>query len=267
MERERVLVVDNGTGYVKAGYAGDAFPRATFPCVVGRPQVRHGGVEASGSAAAKVRPSREGRGGRRSPASGPCCSWGRLLHRQAARLDVYLCCLSLSPSPCCLSRSPAASLPPSPAGRVRGQRVRRQPAPPTHELPHQRGRRARLGRYGAGLGAHLDGAGCGTQGEPHPPHRPAPEPAVQPRADARDDVRKVRVPGCLCPGAGGADALQPGPAQRAGRGQRGRRHPRGEGGGGRAGERERHSVQPPLASRRPSFLHPPASAAPPRRSR
>lgn len=37
------LVVDNGSGMVKAGFAGDDAPRAVFPSVVGRPkfQVRH----------------------------------------------------------------------------------------------------------------------------------------------------------------------------------------------------------------------------------
>ncbi|KAL1561157.1 Actin-97 [Salvia divinorum] len=34
------LVVDNGTGMVKAGFAGDDDPRAVFPSIVGRP--RHG---------------------------------------------------------------------------------------------------------------------------------------------------------------------------------------------------------------------------------
>ncbi|EFH56227.1 hypothetical protein ARALYDRAFT_346008 [Arabidopsis lyrata subsp. lyrata] len=36
------IVCDNGTGMVKAGFAGDDAPRATFPSVVGRP--RHRGV-------------------------------------------------------------------------------------------------------------------------------------------------------------------------------------------------------------------------------
>ncbi|KAL1206915.1 putative actin-5 [Cardamine amara subsp. amara] len=36
------IVCDNGTGMVKAGYAGDDAPRATFPSIVGRP--RHRGV-------------------------------------------------------------------------------------------------------------------------------------------------------------------------------------------------------------------------------
>ncbi|KAK9916352.1 hypothetical protein WJX75_001609 [Coccomyxa subellipsoidea] len=33
----RVVVCDNGTGFVKCGFAGDVSPRAVFPCVVGRP--------------------------------------------------------------------------------------------------------------------------------------------------------------------------------------------------------------------------------------
>ena len=36
------LVVDNGSGMCKAGFAGDEAPRAVFPSVVGRP--RHQGV-------------------------------------------------------------------------------------------------------------------------------------------------------------------------------------------------------------------------------
>ena len=34
------IVVDNGTGYVKAGYAGDNMPRHSFPSMVGRPTLR-----------------------------------------------------------------------------------------------------------------------------------------------------------------------------------------------------------------------------------
>uniref|UniRef100_A0A182JNA4 Actin, cytoplasmic n=1 Tax=Anopheles atroparvus TaxID=41427 RepID=A0A182JNA4_ANOAO len=36
------LVVDNGSGMCKAGFAGDDAPRAVFPSIVGRP--RHGGT-------------------------------------------------------------------------------------------------------------------------------------------------------------------------------------------------------------------------------
>jgi hypothetical protein len=36
------LVIDNGSGMVKAGFAGDDAPRAVFPSIVGRP--RHQGV-------------------------------------------------------------------------------------------------------------------------------------------------------------------------------------------------------------------------------
>ena len=37
------LVVDNGSGMCKAGFAGDDAPRAVFPSIVGRPrhQVRY----------------------------------------------------------------------------------------------------------------------------------------------------------------------------------------------------------------------------------
>ena len=37
------LVIDNGSGMCKAGFAGDDAPRAVFPSIVGRPrhQVRN----------------------------------------------------------------------------------------------------------------------------------------------------------------------------------------------------------------------------------
>jgi actin-related protein 2 len=35
-----VLVCDNGTGYVKVGFAGTNFPESVFPSMVGRPQLR-----------------------------------------------------------------------------------------------------------------------------------------------------------------------------------------------------------------------------------
>ena len=41
-EEVAALVVDNGSGMVKAGFAGDDAPRAVFPSLVGRP--RHQGV-------------------------------------------------------------------------------------------------------------------------------------------------------------------------------------------------------------------------------
>jgi actin-related protein len=41
-EENAALVVDNGSGMVKAGFAGDDAPRAVFPSIVGRP--RHTGV-------------------------------------------------------------------------------------------------------------------------------------------------------------------------------------------------------------------------------
>ena len=41
-EENPALVVDNGSGMVKAGFAGDDAPRAVFPSIVGRP--KHAGV-------------------------------------------------------------------------------------------------------------------------------------------------------------------------------------------------------------------------------
>lgn len=37
-EESTALVCDNGSGLVKAGFAGDDAPRAVFPSVVGRPR-------------------------------------------------------------------------------------------------------------------------------------------------------------------------------------------------------------------------------------
>merc|ERR1712076_171260 len=41
-EDQTALVCDNGSGLVKAGFAGDDAPRAVYPSIVGRP--RHQGV-------------------------------------------------------------------------------------------------------------------------------------------------------------------------------------------------------------------------------
>jgi actin-related protein len=41
-EKQAAVVIDNGSGMVKAGFAGDDAPRAVFPSIVGRP--RHQGV-------------------------------------------------------------------------------------------------------------------------------------------------------------------------------------------------------------------------------
>src|ERR1041385_3671283 len=38
----QALVIDNGSGMVKAGFAGDDAPRSVFPSIVGRP--KHSGV-------------------------------------------------------------------------------------------------------------------------------------------------------------------------------------------------------------------------------
>ncbi|KAM2076940.1 hypothetical protein ACFX1R_024782 [Malus domestica] len=41
MNSRNVVVCDNGTGYVKCGFAGENFPTSVFPCVVGRPLLRY----------------------------------------------------------------------------------------------------------------------------------------------------------------------------------------------------------------------------------
>lgn len=39
MEEEiQAIVIDNGSGIVKAGFAGDDAPRAVFPSIIGRPR-------------------------------------------------------------------------------------------------------------------------------------------------------------------------------------------------------------------------------------
>eukprot|EP01052_Picozoa_sp_SAG31_P021082 SAG31_NODE_1612_length_7743_cov_6.653323_3_plen_375_part_00 len=43
--RENVVVLDNGSGYIKAGFAKDHFPRVTFPSIVGRPILRTDNLE------------------------------------------------------------------------------------------------------------------------------------------------------------------------------------------------------------------------------
>uniref|UniRef100_A0A2K6G6Y5 Actin gamma 1 n=2 Tax=Lemuriformes TaxID=376915 RepID=A0A2K6G6Y5_PROCO len=51
MEEEiAALVIDNGSGMCKAGFAGDDAPRAVFPSIVGRPrhQVSRGRMESCG---------------------------------------------------------------------------------------------------------------------------------------------------------------------------------------------------------------------------
>jgi actin-related protein len=37
-EDNQILVVDNGSGVVKAGFSGEDAPRSIFPSIVGRPK-------------------------------------------------------------------------------------------------------------------------------------------------------------------------------------------------------------------------------------
>ena len=39
-EGRKVVVCDNGTGFVKCGFAGSNFPTHIFPAMVGRPILR-----------------------------------------------------------------------------------------------------------------------------------------------------------------------------------------------------------------------------------
>ncbi|CEH18202.1 actin actin-like protein [Ceraceosorus bombacis] len=52
MADERPVVVDNGTGFVKVGYAGSNFPEFVFPSIVGRPILR---VEEKDAANAEIK--------------------------------------------------------------------------------------------------------------------------------------------------------------------------------------------------------------------
>jgi actin-related protein len=37
-EANQTVVIDNGSGMVKAGFAGEETPRCVFPAIVGRPK-------------------------------------------------------------------------------------------------------------------------------------------------------------------------------------------------------------------------------------
>lgn len=37
-ENEQIVIIDNGSGMMKAGIAGEEAPSATFPSIVGRPK-------------------------------------------------------------------------------------------------------------------------------------------------------------------------------------------------------------------------------------
>jgi actin len=37
-ESAQTIIIDNGSGMIKAGFAGDEAPRAVFPSIVGRPR-------------------------------------------------------------------------------------------------------------------------------------------------------------------------------------------------------------------------------------
>ncbi|EGG18838.1 hypothetical protein DFA_02577 [Cavenderia fasciculata] len=37
-DKPTAIVIDNGSGMVKAGFGGDDAPRAVFPSIVGRPR-------------------------------------------------------------------------------------------------------------------------------------------------------------------------------------------------------------------------------------
>ena len=38
MSEHQTVIIDNGSGMVKAGFAGEDAPRAVFPSIVGRPK-------------------------------------------------------------------------------------------------------------------------------------------------------------------------------------------------------------------------------------
>jgi hypothetical protein len=72
-EEVQALVVDNGSGMCKAGFAGDDAPRAVFPSIVGRP--KHPGIMVSspptrGGNKPPFRPSPRSARGPMTPRSG-----------------------------------------------------------------------------------------------------------------------------------------------------------------------------------------------------
>jgi actin-related protein len=38
MSEQQTIIIDNGSGMVKAGFAGEDAPRTVFPAIVGRPK-------------------------------------------------------------------------------------------------------------------------------------------------------------------------------------------------------------------------------------
>jgi len=41
VESAQTIIIDNGSGMMKAGFAGEEGPRAVFPTIVGRPKTRY----------------------------------------------------------------------------------------------------------------------------------------------------------------------------------------------------------------------------------
>ena len=39
MVDKQAVVIDNGCGFIKAGFSGEDAPRAIFPSIIGRPKV------------------------------------------------------------------------------------------------------------------------------------------------------------------------------------------------------------------------------------
>ena len=97
---EDVIIVDNGTGFIKAGFAGDNMPRQTFPSIVGRPTLR-AEEEVLEGVVLKARVRVCALGGGRS-----------------MRVGLICCALPLH------------------AGPVRGRRSRRKPARAGDVVPH-----------------------------------------------------------------------------------------------------------------------------------
>lgn len=49
------IICDNGSGYVKLGYAGDSFPRFTFPSIVGNPALSAGASKLVGGGSIELK--------------------------------------------------------------------------------------------------------------------------------------------------------------------------------------------------------------------